>query len=76
MWPRKEKYFPLLEEAHMLRVAPKAGFQKLIAYIRGFGDFRNPERLLKRLANIIFWALLMLPLVVIPLFFLVYSAFH
>ncbi len=58
----------------MYRVSGRAELQKVIGQLRGLGDIRNPERLLKRLASILFWVLLMLPLVGIPLFFLIYSA--
>ena len=54
----------------------RAELEKVVSQLRDFGNFKDPERLLKRLAKIVFWVLLLLPLVGIPLFFLVYSAFH
>jgi hypothetical protein len=60
----------------MYRVSGRAELQKMIGQLRDLGDIRNPERLLKRLASIVFWVLLMLPLVGVPLFFLIYSMVH
>jgi hypothetical protein len=61
----------------MYRVSGRAELQKVMGQLRGLrGDVRNPERLLKRLASIVFWVLLILPLVGIPLFFLLYSVLH
>ena len=63
-------------KGEVYRVSGRAELQKMIAQLRDLGDIRNPERLLKRLASIVFWVLLLLPLVGIPLFFLIYSAVH
>jgi hypothetical protein len=60
----------------MYRVSGRAELQKVISQLRDLGDIRNPERLLKRLASIVFWVLLMLPLIGVPLFFLIYSVVH
>ena len=61
----------------MYRVSGRAELRKVMGQLRGLrSDVRNPERLLKRLASIVFWALLMLPLVGVPLFFLIYSVLH
>jgi hypothetical protein len=59
-----------------MQATMRAGLEKVVSQLRDFGNVRDPERLLKRLAKIVFWVLLLLPLVGIPLFFLVYSAFH
>jgi len=60
----------------MLLIAGRAELQKVMGQLRDLVDFRNPERLLKRLASIVFWVLFVLPLVGIPLFFLIRSAIH
>lgn len=54
----------------------RVGLERVVAQLRDLGNFRDLERLLKSLAKLVFWVLLLLPLVGIPLFFLVYSAFH
>ena len=60
----------------MHRVSGRAELHKVIGQLRDLGDIRNPERLLKRLTSIVFWVLLLLPLVGVPLFFLIYSMLH
>ena len=57
-------------------VTRRAGLDKVIGQLRDLGNFRDPERLLKKLASVVFWVLLLLPLVGIPLFFLLYSVVH
>ena len=57
-------------------VTRRAGLEKVLGQLRDLSNFRDPERLLKRLASIVFWVLLLLPLVGIPVFFLLYSVVH
>ncbi len=59
-----------------MQVVRRIGLGKALSRLKQLGTSRDPELLLKRLASVVFWILLVLPLIGIPLLFLIYSILH
>ncbi len=59
-----------------MRVLRRFGLGKALSELKELTKSRDTELLLKRIAWVVFWILLMLPMVGIPLLFLAYSLVH